>query len=85
MRSGNLDNPGDGGGSAVFPHNGDQSRFSGVKFSGSSPKPNCRARFLTLSGSWRIRFLMISGRAQIAGIKVASDPVTSIYDDLFKT
>ena len=50
-RSGNPNNPGGGRGSPGFPQIGDKSRFSGVKFSGSSPNPNCRARFLTLSGS----------------------------------
>ena len=47
------------------------------------PNPNCLASALTLSGSLRIRFFMISGRAQIAGIRVAKDPVTSFKDNRF--
>ena len=82
-RSGSPNNPGGGRGSPGFPQIGDKSRFSGVRFSGSSPKPNCRASCLTLSGSRRIRFFIISGRAQIAGIKVANDPVTSDWKKNF--
>ena len=81
-RSGNPNSPGGGRGSPGFPQIGDKSRFSGVRFSGNSPNPNCLARDLTLSGSRRIRFFIISGRAQIAGIRVANDPVTSVINDI---
>ena len=65
-RSGKPKNP-FGRGSPGAPQIGVKSRFSGVRFSGKSPNPNCCARALTLSGSFLIRFLMISGLAQIAG------------------
>ena len=57
-----------------LPQIGVKSRFSGVKFSGKSPNPNCFASILTRSGSRRIKFLIISGLAQIAGRSVANDP-----------
>ena len=39
-RSGSPKRPGGGRGSPGFPQIGDRSRFSGVRFSGSSPNPN---------------------------------------------